>query len=127
MPPQNINIVESKRLLFIISFTALHPVCIVFRLKIIIPLFCQDSLFSFLLTISVCVCVCVSMCSVFPTLWTVAHQDPLSMGFPRQEYWIGLPFPCPGNLPDPGTKSAFSYISCIGRWILYQLSYRGSS
>ena len=36
--------------------------------------------------------------------WTVAHQASLSMGFPRQEYWRGLPFPSPGNLPDPGIK-----------------------
>ena len=34
----------------------------------------------------------------------VACQDPLSMGFPRQEYWSGLPFPPPGNLPDPGLE-----------------------
>ena len=36
--------------------------------------------------------------------WTVAHQAPLSMGFPRQEYWSGLPFPSLGNLPDPGIE-----------------------
>ena len=41
----------------------------------------------------------------FVTLWTVAHQAPLSMGFPRQQYWSGLPFPPPGDLPDPGIKS----------------------
>ena len=35
------------------------------------------------------------------TLWTVAHQASRSMGFSRQEYWNGLPFPSPGNLPDP--------------------------
>ena len=40
----------------------------------------------------------------FATPWTVAHQAPLSMGFPRQEYWSGLPFPSPGDLPDPGIK-----------------------
>ena len=34
------------------------------------------------------------------TQWTVAHQAPLSMGFPRQEYWTGLPFPSPGDLPN---------------------------
>ena len=38
------------------------------------------------------------------TPWTVAHQAPLSMEFSRQEYWSGLPFPSPGNLPDPGIK-----------------------
>ena len=35
---------------------------------------------------------------------TVAHQAPLSMGFPEQEYWSGLPLPPPGDLPDPGIK-----------------------
>ena len=40
----------------------------------------------------------------FATPWTVAHQVPLSMGFPRQEYWSGLPFPSPGELPDPGIE-----------------------
>ena len=35
------------------------------------------------------------------TLWTVAYQAPLSMGFSRQEYWSGLPFPSPGDLPNP--------------------------
>ena len=38
------------------------------------------------------------------TSWTVAHQAPLSMGFFRQEYWSGLPFPPPDDLPDPGIK-----------------------
>ena len=42
------------------------------------------------------------------TPWTVAHQAPLSMGFSRQEYWSGLPFPSPGDLPDPGTKPGSS-------------------
>ena len=38
------------------------------------------------------------------TPWTVAHQAPLSMGFSRQEYWSGSPFPPPGDLPDPGIE-----------------------
>ena len=38
------------------------------------------------------------------TPWTVACQAPLSMGFPRQEYWSGLPFPSPGDLPNPRIK-----------------------
>ena len=37
-------------------------------------------------------------------LWTVAHQAPLSMGFPRQEYWNRLPFSSPGDLPNPGIE-----------------------
>ena len=40
------------------------------------------------------------------TLWTVAHQASLSMGFPRQEYWSGLSFPSPTDLPNPGIESA---------------------
>ena len=42
---------------------------------------------------------------LFATLWTIAHQAPLSMGFPRQEYWSGFPFPPSGDLPYPGIKS----------------------
>ena len=38
------------------------------------------------------------------TLWTVSRQVPLSMGFPRQEYWSGLPFPSPWDLPNPGIE-----------------------
>ena len=41
------------------------------------------------------------------TQQTVAHQTPLSMGFSRQEYWSGLPFPSPGDLSDPGIKAIF--------------------
>ena len=41
---------------------------------------------------------------LFVTPWTIAHQAPLSMGFSRQEYWSGLPFPPPGGLPNPGIE-----------------------
>ena len=57
---------------------------------------------------------CVRVCSVgsvmsdpFATPWTVALQAPLSMGFPRQEYWGGLSFPSPGDCPDPGMEPVF--------------------
>ena len=43
---------------------------------------------------------------LFATPWTVAHKAPLSMGFPRQEYWNVLPFPPPGHLPNPGIEPA---------------------
>ena len=43
----------------------------------------------------------LSRVQLFGTPWTVAHQAPLSMGFSRQEYWSALPFPPPGDLPDP--------------------------
>ena len=48
-----------------------------------------------------------SCVQLFVTLRTVAHQDPLSMDFSRQECWSGLPCPPPGDLPHPGIKSAF--------------------
>ena len=50
---------------------------------------------------SMCAC---SVVSDFAASWTVAHQALLSMGFLRQEYWSGLPFPPPGHLPDLGIK-----------------------
>ena len=54
----------------------------------------------------------------FATQWPVALQAPLSMGCSRQEHWSVLPFPPPGDLPDPGIEP-MSYVSCIGRWVLY--------
>ena len=59
---------------------------------------------------SVCVCVCVCVFSCFShvhlcvTLWTIAHQSPLSIAFSRQEYWSELPCSPPGDLPNPGIK-----------------------
>ena len=50
-------------------------------------------------------CGFVSKSNSFMTAWTVAHQAPLSMGFPKQEFWSGLPFPLPGN-PGSGIKPA---------------------
>ena len=55
-------------------------------------------------TTCVCVCVCILYAQSCPALcdpWTVAHQAPLLMECSRQEYWSGLPFPRPGDLPDP--------------------------
>ena len=52
-----------------------------------------------------CVCVCVrSRVWLFVTPQNIAHQAPLSMRFSRQEYWSGLPFPSPGDLPNPGIE-----------------------
>ena len=51
---------------------------------------------------------CSTVCNtrLYATLWTVTHQAPLSMGFSRQEYWSGLPFLPPGDLPDTGIEPA---------------------
>ena len=55
-------------------------------------------------TVTVYVLSHFSRVQLFVTLWTEAQQAPLSMGFSRQEYWWGLPFPPPGDLPNPGTR-----------------------
>ena len=49
-------------------------------------------------------CQPLSHVQLFATPWTIARQPPLSVGFPREEYWRGLPFPTPGDLPDPGIE-----------------------
>ena len=46
-------------------------------------------------------------CLILATPWSVPCQPPLTMGFSRQEYWSGLPFPPPGDLPNPGIKPGF--------------------
>ena len=46
----------------------------------------------------------LSHVQLFVTSWTVAHQAPLFKGFLKREYWSGMPFPSPGNLPNPGSE-----------------------
>ena len=58
-------------------------------------------------------CACSSRVRLFVTPWTVAHQAPLSMGLPRQEYWSELPFPLPGYLPTQGSNPRFF---CFLHW-----------
>ena len=82
---------------------------------------CQ-SRFSKLFTSYVFVCQSLSHVQLFVTPQTVALQDPLSTGFSRQEYWSGLLFPPPGDLPNPEIGNL---LHC--RQILYHLSRQGSS
>ena len=58
----------------------------------------------------------VSYCRLVSKFCPVAHQAPLSMGFPRQEYWSALPFPSPEDLPDPGIKPKSSALA--GRFFI---------
>ena len=51
-----------------------------------------------------CMLSCFSYVQLFATLWTIARQAPLSLGFSTQEYWTGLPCPPPGDLPNPGIE-----------------------
>ena len=62
-----------------------------------------------------CCCLVTKSCVTLLTPWTVAHQAPLSIGFPREEYWSGLPLPTPGDLPDPGIEPVPPAL----QWILY--------
>ena len=59
----------------------------------------------FVVALTTCVLSRFSCVRLFATPWTVAHQAPLSLGFSRQEYWSGVPFPPPGDLPGSGTES----------------------
>ena len=54
-----------------------------------------------------------SQVPLFETLWVVAHQAPLSMELSKQEYWSKLPFPSPGDLPDPGIEPVSSTSSAL--------------
>ena len=78
-----------------------------------------------------CLCVCArrrtcklscSYVQLLATLWTIAHWAPLSIEFSRQ-YWSRLPFPTPGDPPDPRIEPP-SPVSCIGRWILHHWATR---
>ena len=79
----------------------------------LVLLFTAFSVLSLFLMLKSMQCISVSIVAVvlllicvqlFVTPCTIAHQTPLSMGFPRQEYWSGLPFPSPGHLPNPGIE-----------------------
>ena len=60
-----------------------------------------------------CILGCFIRIRLFVTLWTAARQIPLSIGFSRQEYWKRLPFPPPGDHPNPRDQTCISHISCI--------------
>ena len=60
----------------------------------------------------------LSHVQLFALLWTVICQVPLSTGFSSQEYWSGLPFPTPGDLPDPGIEpTSLSSPALAGRFL----------
>ena len=75
-------------------------------------------------------CMCaklLQLCQLFVTLWAIAHQTPLFLGFSRQEYWSGLPCPPSGHLPDPGIKStSLMSPSLAGRGLYLQCHLESS-
>ena len=80
----------------VIPFLSDHPHCLYLMT------------FHHILIYQVCMCMLshISHVQLFVTLWTVAYQAPLSMGFSRKEYWSGLPCPPPGDLSNPGIEPA---------------------
>ena len=69
-------------------------------------------MFDALVCVPTCACSVVAISFVIP--WTVACQAPLSIGFSRQEYWSGLPYPPPGNLPDLGIEMSLVSLALTG-------------
>ena len=84
---------------------------------------CSCFTISYQLHVHVCVLSCLSRVQPFVTLWTVAHQVPLSLGFSGQEYWSGLPCPSSRGSSPPRDRIR---ISCNGRWVLYLECHLGS-
>ena len=74
------------------------------KANVIDPTWCIWGLNCIMFVQHACVLNHFSCVQFFMTLWTIAHQAPLSMGFSRREQWSGLPFPTPGDLPDPGIE-----------------------
>ena len=73
-----------------------------------------------------CALSCFSHIQLFATLWTIAHQAPLSMGFSRQEHWSELSCPPPGHLPNLWIEPV-SLVCCMGRQVLYHWCHLESS
>ena len=71
-------------------------------------IFIDNMLYSYY---KICCCLVAKLCPTLLQPWTVTHQAPLSMGFPRQEYWSGLPFLSPEDLPDPGIEPTSSALA----------------
>ena len=90
---------------------------------------CHPAYLTYMQSVCMCVCVCVCVCvllscvRLFVTPWTAAHQAPLSIEFSRQEYWNGLPYPSPGDHPDPGIKPGSPALQADS----LSLSHQGSS
>ena len=87
--------------------------CIAPILVYVLP---KRALHMYLFIYYVYVLSCFSRVQLFATPWTVAHQAPLPMGFSRQEHWSGLPFPSPGDLPDPGIEHASLSLAVASRF-----------
>ena len=74
------------------------------------------------ISVSTEICLFLSHIQIFATPWTVAHRAPLSVGFPRQEYWGGLPFPSPRDLPNPGVEPlSLAWMEILYHWAIWEV------
>ena len=99
MPPMGDKLKTEWR----VSMFIMYILCMIVSVCLILPSFPMFSTHGFYLLF-----VFVLSCSVVSNPWTVAHQIPLSMEFSRSEYWSGLPFLSPRDLPNPVIEPAFS-------------------
>ena len=89
------------------ELVGLAPLCVHGVIKSLSPSFMAIVFQSLAWLLCCCCSVAKSVSSTFATPWIAACQGPLSTGFPRLEYWSGLPFPSPGDLPDPGIEPMY--------------------
>ena len=104
-----------------IDTTFYHSVC---KMRLLVFLCLHPSLSQPLSSSFPSVLICFSPAWLFVTLWTVAHQTLLSIGFFRQEYWSGLPFPSPGDLSHPLIEPKSPVSLANGRQILFHWATR---
>ena len=127
----HIAITYSCSICFCIYFTFLIELYLIYNIILISDIQCSNSIFvdyalfkitikyklcSLCYTMYSCAYLCaksLQLCRLFATLWTVAYQNPLSMGFSRQEYWSGFPCPPLRDLPSPGIKPVFLMSSAL--------------
>ena len=80
----------------------------------------QRAIYPFSCYVYVCLHACILSCvPLLVSPWTVVHQAPLPVEFPWQEYWSRVPFPPPGDLPDPGIEPMSPASPAFGKWTLY--------
>ena len=93
-----------------------------------LPVSLSEKANPFVMAYVLCCAKMLSRVWLFATPWSVDRQGPLSMGFSRQEYWSGLPYPPPGNLPDPGIEpTALTSPALSGRFFTTSATWEASN
>ena len=112
----NFSTIKTKYVHLCILHSGFHALNSKFRILLarVSNLWSNSILLSLHILTHVFVAVQLLGCAYFASPWTVAHQAPLSMGFPKQECWSGLPFPTPGDIPDLQPESPRSPAVAVG-------------